>query len=89
MSDAAQIKAEGYYEALYNVQAVHFTLMELGLYLDTHPMDGAALQQYHQLSQQSQEMMRRFEDQYGPLTHSGVKATTPYSWTATPWPWEV
>lgn len=89
MNDTVQAKPQGYYEALFSIQAVEFTLIDLSLYLLTHPMDAAALQQYNQLSQQLKELTRRFEDQFGPLTHRSVGPNPPYGWVATPWPWEV
>lgn len=89
MNDILQAKPQGYYEALYAIQAVDFVLEDLSLYLLTHPMDSAALQQYSQMSQQAKDLMRRFEEQFGPLTHRSVGPNPPYSWVTTPWPWEV
>lgn len=89
MNEAMQSKPEGYYEALYDLQAIDFTLVELTLYLDTHPVDTQALGQYNQLAKQSQEMKHRFEERFGPITHRSVSATAPFGWTVTPWPWEV
>lgn len=89
MTSTAQFKPEEYYEALGALQAIDFTLVELTLYLDTHPVDTAALAQYAQLSKQSEEMKKQFENRFGPLTHRGVSASAPYGWTAAPWPWEI
>lgn len=89
MSGAAQMKTQGYYEALANIQAISFAMEELELYLDTHPNDATAIAQFVQLSQQHDAAEAQFADQYGPIKTSGVKSGAPWGWTATPWPWEV
>ncbi|MHB9144380.1 MAG: spore coat protein CotJB [Symbiobacteriia bacterium] len=89
MTGAVQAKAQGYYEALAALQANTFGLVELNLYLDTHPGDADAVAQYAQLSAKHDQMLKQFEDQYGPITYSGIKGGAPWGWAVTPWPWEV
>lgn len=42
-----------YYEMLEQLQVLDFALMELNLYLDTHPEDLRAIEQFNQLTQES------------------------------------
>ena len=81
---------EDYYQALEELQAVDFALVELQLYLDTHPADEAALLQYKDISQKRRELAEPFEQKYGPLQHYGRStAPDPTDWNKTPWPWQV
>ena len=82
--------AAKYYELLYEIQQVDFALVDLDLYLNTHPMDQQAIIQYNELAQRSQILRKNFEAQYGPITHfGGSLSPSPWSWSSTPWPWQV
>ena len=79
-----------YYELLYEMQAVDFMLVELTLYLDTHPNDHKAINQYNECAQKSMALKNKFQSMFGPLYHFGNSYSTyPWSWDSTPWPWQV
>jgi spore coat protein JB len=81
---------ECYYQLLQELQALDFTLVELTLYLDTHPGDMQAIQQFNQVAQQRQEVASRYEMEYGPLLQYGLSYSRfPWDWANTPWPWQV
>ncbi|WP_139999865.1 spore coat protein CotJB [Paenibacillus paridis] len=81
---------EEYYELLHELQAVDFVLVELNLYLDTHPEDMNSIQRYNQYAQLRQKIAHHYELKYGPLKHFGQSLTgTPWTWNLTPWPWQV
>jgi spore coat protein JB len=81
---------ETYRKQLEDLQKVDFALVELNLYLDTHPADMQAVQQYNQLAQRRKQMCYEFEMKYGPLIHFGHSFTRfPFQWPDTPWPWQV
>jgi spore coat protein JB len=81
---------ERYYKLLYELQVLDFVLVELTLYLDTHPNDTQAIQQYNQYAQKRQQAAGQFEQAYGPLMHYGHSYTRyPWQWDDTPWPWQV
>jgi spore coat protein JB len=81
---------EEYYRNLEEIQAVDFVLVELTLYLDTHPDDYQALQQFNQYAQQSMQLKRAFEMKFGPLQQYGNSYTdADWSWGTSPWPWQV
>ncbi|OMF19243.1 spore coat protein CotJB [Paenibacillus sp. FSL H8-0548] len=81
---------EEYYKLLHELQAIDFVLVELNLYLDTHPTDVNAIQQYNQFAQVRQQVAHNYESRYGPLKHFGQSLSgVPWSWNDTPWPWQV
>lgn len=81
---------EAYCLELLELQKVDFALVELTLYLDTHPTDMQAVQQFNQLAQRRQQIANEFEMRYGPLLQFGHSFSRfPWQWVDTPWPWQV
>jgi spore coat protein JB len=79
-----------YYDLLEKLQAVDFALVDLTLYLDTHPNDYQAIQQFNQLAQQRKQLKKQYEATYGPLLQYGHSYSNyPWNWNDTPWPWQV
>lgn len=81
---------EAYRRELEELQKVDFALVELTLYLDTHPTDMQAVQQFNQLAQRRQQQANAFEMKYGPLLQFGHSYSRfPWQWVDSPWPWQV
>ncbi|MCR8634617.1 spore coat protein CotJB [Paenibacillus radicis (ex Xue et al. 2023)] len=81
---------EQYYTKLQELQAVDFVLVELTLYLDTHPTDVQALKQYNQCAHTRMKLAHEFESAFGPLQSYGRSYSRhPWQWVETPWPWQV
>jgi spore coat protein JB len=83
---------EKYYTLLHELQALDFVLVELTLYLDTHPQDQQAIQQFNQFTQQRMQVAHQFQLEFGPLTqygHSFGFSKHPWQWSEGPWPWQV
>ncbi|WP_226701374.1 spore coat protein CotJB [Priestia aryabhattai] len=79
-----------YYQDLEEIQAVDFALVELTLYLDTHPNDQQAMQQFNEYAQQAMQLKRIFETKYGQLQQYGNSYTDgKWSWGTSPWPWQI
>lgn len=79
-----------YYQLLGEIQAIDFVLVELTLYLDTHPNDMQALQQFNQAAAQSKQLKQVFESKFGMLQqYGGSFADANWSWGTAPWPWQV
>ncbi|WP_129710559.1 spore coat protein CotJB [Priestia megaterium] len=79
-----------YYQDLEEIQAIDFALVELTLYLDTHPNDQHAMQQFNEYAQQAMQLKRNFETKYGPLQQYGNSYTDgKWSWGTSPWPWQI
>jgi spore coat protein JB len=79
-----------YYAMLEDLQAVDFVLVELTLYLDTHPHDYDAIHQYNQYAQQRGLLKKQIESKFGPLQQYGNSYSGyPWNWDDAPWPWQV
>lgn len=79
-----------YYQELEEIQAADFVLVELTLYLDTHPRDEQAMQQYNEYAQYSQQLKTNFEAKFGSLQQYGNSLTdAKWSWGRSPWPWQI
>jgi spore coat protein JB len=79
-----------YYELMEEMQTVDFVLVELNHYLNTHPQDYQAIDQYNHYVQQSKALKDKFQSVFGPLYHFGNSYSTyPWSWGDAPWPWQV
>lgn len=74
---------------MHELQALHFAMAELGLYLDTHPNDQQATELYRQYADLYQEGYTRFQQMYGPLCQKDAAASGTYTWMQDPWPWDV
>ncbi|MDO7908475.1 spore coat protein CotJB [Paenibacillus sp. JX-17] len=81
---------EQYYQLLEQLQTLDFVLVELNLYLDTHPNDLKAIEQYNQFTQERMKVANQFQLLYGPLMHFGhAFSKCPWEWSQSPWPWQV
>ncbi|AIG26719.1 spore coat protein CotJB [Brevibacillus laterosporus] len=93
MSDHDTFKDERqqqFYELLHQIQTIDFVLVELNLYLDTHPTDMTAIRQFNDMAQQSMTLKREYESLFGPLMNFGNSFSQyPWSWNEVPWPWQV
>ncbi|GAB6988460.1 spore coat protein CotJB [Paenibacillus pini] len=79
-----------YYELLEKIQIIDFALVELNLFLDTHPDDLKSIEQFNQLAQQRIPFVREFQEHYGPLLNFGhAFSKFPWEWSKSPWPWQV
>ena len=76
-------------QLLNKLRAVQFALVDLGLFLDTHPKQQQALEMYKQLSNEQKRLSDLYEQSFGPLTAGGGGNTDYWDWVATPFPWEV
>ena len=70
-TDVNQPLPEEYYRLLENLQELDFVLVELTLYLDTHPDDTAAINQFNDFSYKRRVLKQQMEEKYGPLQQYG------------------
>lgn len=74
---------------LGELQALEFVLVELGLYLDTHPDDAEAFALFQQYAALEKAGREKYEAAYGPLTMTATAAGKSWSsWINAPWPWD-
>lgn len=75
---------------LYQVMQYKFALIELNLYLDTHPNDKEMIKLYNKYLKTEKQMCDKYESMYGPLTvDSNYLDKNTWVWDNSPWPWEV
>ena len=58
------------------IQSINFTVIELGLYLDTHPNCPCGLSAYDDYSRKLRCAVDIYERKFGPLTIYGVDSDT-------------
>ena len=74
---------------MLELQQLSFSLVDLNLFLDTHPNDQEAIDDFNELFKQYWELKSNYELQFGPLNNFGHNpASCPWSWVDEPWPWE-
>jgi len=73
---------------LKDIMAVDFTLIDLHLYLDTHPCDQKALAIYNNCLQRSKMLRDTYERLYTPLNATASFSRFPWQWIENPWPWD-
>jgi spore coat protein JB len=79
-----------FYATMEQLQAVDFVLVELTLYLDTHPDDFEAINQFNQFARERKRLKKIIESNYGPLMQYGNSYSGyPWDWNDGPWPWQL
>ena len=73
-------------EMLQNIKCLNFAIIELGLYLDTHPDDERALCLHRKYCKEYRELTDKYQKVYGPLTIQFP--CNKWRWLEEPWPWE-
>ena len=74
---------------LYQIMQYKFALVELNLYLDTHPSDRNAIELYNKYLKIEKEMCNKYESMYGPISlDSNYLGDNNWNWKNSPWPWE-
>jgi len=71
------------------LQALEFVILELGLYLDTHPDDAEAFELYRQYVMMEREARRQYTAANGPLFQSESADGKSYGWVKDTWPWHM
>lgn len=70
------------------IRSTNFAIVELALYLDTHPEDSCALNTYHDYHKKFKKAVSIFEKRFEPLTIYGVDDENFWTWGNEPWPWQ-
>lgn len=73
---------------LNKIRALDFVAIESVLYLDAYK-DADALAYHQKAVAERDELVDKYEENFGPLTSSGVNCENGWTWVETPWPWEL
>lgn len=77
------------YNLLRQLMALDFYIVELNLYLDTHPADQKAIQLYNTAVTNARSVREAYERQCGPLSaFNTLNNGNVWQWIESPWPWE-
>lgn len=68
------------------LKCYRFAIIELGLYLDTHPDDKQAICLHNEYARRFKRLSEQYEKVYGPL--SIMFPCNKWRWLEEPWPWE-
>lgn len=75
-------------ELLKQISAYAFAEKEWNLYLDTHPTDKDALAKHKAMAEKTKELVKEYEQNFGPLTSMSALNQNCFDWITEPWPWE-
>lgn len=73
-------------EMMMQLRAYKFSIIELGLYLDTHPDDEQALCLHREYCKKAKDLSDKYQKMFGPLTI--FYPCKKWRWLEEPWPWE-
>lgn len=73
-------------EMMKHIKCYQFAIIELALYLDTHPDDSKALCLHRKYSRELKDLTDKYQKVYGPLTIN--YPCNKWRWLEEPWPWE-
>jgi len=73
-------------EMLEEIKCRNFAIIELSLYLNTHPDDDKALCLHKRYCKELKELKDKYQKVYGPL--SIYFPCNKWRWLEEPWPWE-
>ena len=74
---------------MQQIHALDFALVELNLFLDTHPCNAEALETFKSYRMQREEKVTEYERCFGPIVHTaGDVNGDRWCWIDSPWPWE-
>lgn len=74
--------------ALYEISMVDFLLMDMKLYLNTHPTDRNALDYYHHYAKILCELREAYVANFGPLFAKDSNCDKEWEWGNEPNAWE-
>lgn len=73
-------------EMMMQLRAYRFSIIELALYLDTHPDDEKALCLHKEYCRKAKDLADKYQKMFGPLTIN--YPCNKWRWLEEPWPWE-
>lgn len=73
---------------LWELMTLDFMAVDLQLYLDTHPNDTAALNEYNSILDRAEEFRTQYQRLCGPLYSFRSPNPESWKWYKDPWPWQ-
>ncbi len=73
---------------LKEITALDFYIIDLHLYLNTHPTDDEAIEIYNDCVLRVKELREEYNKLYGMLLANNSTSKQPWQWIENPWPWQ-
>lgn len=73
-------------DMIQKIKELKFSIIELALYLDTHPDDKKAIYMHKEYCKKYEKLADQYQKKYGPLTI--MYPCNKWRWLEEPWPWE-
>ena len=73
-------------DMIEEIKCLKFAIVELNLYLDTHPNDTKALCLHNKYCKELKDLCDKYQKIFGPLTIQ--YPCNKWRWIEEPWPWE-
>ncbi len=75
-------------EMLKMITELDFFIIDIHLYLNTHPDDKEAIELYNNYVMQVKKLREEYNMQYGMLLANNCTSKMPWQWIDNPWPWQ-
>jgi len=77
-------------QLLSYITEVSFAVVDMTLYLDTHPQDQEAIEYCNKHIEMREKALKEYAKHYGPLTIDTAddSSSKSWKWVTQPWPWE-
>lgn len=75
-------------ELMQRIMEFDFYIIDLHLYLNTHPDDAEAIKMYNDAVLQNRDLRAEYSQKFGMLTSNLCVSATPWQWIDGPWPWQ-
>ena len=75
---------------LHDIGILDFVVIELSLYLDTHPTDRNAMEYFNHYNRMNNHAKKEYSQKFGPLTIALADTSDcgDWTWATLPMPWE-
>lgn len=70
------------------IQEVQFTMLDLILYLDTHPCDSFAIERYNMAAEEFNKLHVSYSEKYGPFMWGCLNEGDTWLWGEEDFPWD-
>lgn len=84
----ANCQSMGQQELMRAMMEYSFAIVDLGLYLDTHPDDRESIETYKSLRDTYEKYRMEYARRFGPIVQTDVTGDNRFTWISQPWPWE-
>jgi spore coat protein JB len=71
------------------LQEIKFTMIDLVLFLDSHPKNKEAFACFKEMAEKYKALRSEYVEKFGPITWADTAEKDTWVWVDGPWPWEI